>query len=68
MRWYSLFLRVHPTRRIAGGASLRITGWIALFILKHYLPSFIWQTGISLCIGLGCVLWYALRLYLPEWR
>ena len=66
MRWYSLFLRVHPTRALLEALILGITGWIALFMLKQYLSSFIWQIGISLCIGLGCVLWYALRLYLPN--
>jgi len=66
MRWYSLFLRVHPTRAVLEALILGITGWIALFILKQHLPTFLWQMGISLCIGLGCVLWCALRLCLPD--
>jgi signal transduction histidine kinase len=40
--------------------------WIALLLLKGYLLSFIWQIGLSLCIGLCCVLWCALRLRLPD--
>ena len=66
MRWNLLFLRVHPTRAVLEALIFGIIGWIALFILKQYLPSFTWQIGISLCIGLGCVLWCALRLCLLD--
>jgi len=66
MRWKLLFLRAHPTRAVPEALILGITSWIALFILKQYLPSFIWQIGINLCIGLGCVLWCAMRLCLPD--
>jgi signal transduction histidine kinase len=66
MRWNSLFLRAHPTRAVLEALIFGILSWIALLLLKQYLPSFIWQVGISLCIGLGCVLWCALRLHLPD--
>jgi signal transduction histidine kinase len=66
MRWYSLFLRVHPTRAVLEAFIFGIMGWIALYLLKQYATTFIWQIGISLCIGLGCVLWCALRLDLPD--
>ncbi len=66
MRWYFFFLRTHPTRAVLEALILGIMGWIILFFLKQYLPSFIWQVGISLCIGLGSVLWCALRLRLPH--
>ena len=66
MGWNLLFLRAHPTRAVLEALIIGITGWIALFMLKQYLPSFIWQIGISLCIGLGCVLWCAVRLCLPD--
>jgi signal transduction histidine kinase len=62
----SLFLRAHPTRAVLETLILGIMSWIALLVLKSYLPSFIWQTGVGLCIGLGCVFWCALRLHLPE--
>ena len=66
MRWNSLFLRAHPTRAVLEALIFGIMSWIALLLLKQYLPSFIWQIGISLCIGFGCVLWCALRLHLPD--
>ena len=66
MRWNFLFLRAHPTRAVLEALIFGIIGWIALLLLKQYLTSFIWQIGISLCIGLGCVLWCALRLCLPN--
>ncbi len=65
MSWNALFLRAHPTRAVLESLILGIMSWIALLLLKRYLPSFIWQLGIGLCIGLGCVLWCALRLHLP---
>ena len=61
-----LFLRAHPTRAVLESLILGIMSWIALLLLKRYLPSFIWQLGISLCISLCCVLWCALRLRLPD--
>ena len=66
MRWNSLFLRAHPTRAVLEALIFGIIGWIVLFFLKQHLPSFIWQVGISLCIGLACVLWCAMRLCLPD--
>jgi signal transduction histidine kinase len=66
MRWYFFFLRTHPTRAVLEALILGIMGWSVLFFLKLSLPSFIWQVGISLCIGLGCVIWCALRLRLPD--
>jgi signal transduction histidine kinase len=66
MCWKSLFLRAHPTHAVLESLIVGIMSWIALLVLKSYLSSFIWQTGIGLCIGLGCVLWCALRLHLPE--
>jgi signal transduction histidine kinase len=66
MHWNSVFLRANPTRAVLEALILGIISWIALMFLKQYLPSFIWQIGISLCIGLGCVLWCALRLHLPD--
>ena len=66
MRWNSLFLRAHPTRAVLEALIIGITGWFSLFLLKQYPTSFIWQIGINLCIGLGCVLWCAVRLYLPD--
>jgi signal transduction histidine kinase len=66
MRWYFFFLRTHPTRAVLEALILGIMGWSVLFFLKQSLPSFIWQVGISLCIGLGCVIWCALRLRLPD--
>lgn len=66
MRWNSLFLRAHPTRAVLEALIFGIMSWITLLLLKQYLLSFIWQLGISLCIGLGCVLWCALRLHLPD--
>ncbi len=66
MRWYFFFLRTHPTRAVLEALILGMMGWIILFFLKQYLPSFIWQAGISLCIGLGSVFFCALRLRLPD--
>ena len=66
MRWNFFFFRTHPTRAVLEALILGIMGWIVLFFLKQYLPSFLWQVGISLCIGLGSVLWCALRLRLPD--
>jgi signal transduction histidine kinase len=65
MRWYFLFIRAHPTRAVLEALILGIMGWTVLFFLKQFLPSFTWQIGISLCVGLGCVFWCALRLRLP---
>lgn len=62
----SLFLHTHPTHAVLELLIVGIMSWTALLLLKSYLPSFIWQTGIGLCIGLGCVLWCALRLNLPQ--
>jgi signal transduction histidine kinase len=44
---------------------LGIVSWIALLLLEKYLPSFTWRISISMCIGIGCVLFCALRLKLP---
>jgi signal transduction histidine kinase len=66
MRWHFLFLRAHPTRAVLEALMLGTVSWIALLLLEQYLPSFIWQIGISLCISLGCVLWCAVRLRLPD--
>jgi signal transduction histidine kinase len=46
--------------------AIGIASWFALLVLQQHLPSFIWRIGISLCIGIGCALWCALRLQLPE--
>ena len=53
MRWNFFFFRTQPTRAVLEALILGIMGWIVLFFLKQYLPSFLWQVGISLCIGLG---------------
>ena len=66
MRWNFFFFRTQPTRAVLEALILGIMGWIVLFFLKQYLPSFLWQVGISLCIGLGSVLWCALRLRLLD--
>jgi signal transduction histidine kinase len=66
MRWYFFFLRAHPTRALLEALILGIMGWSVLYFLKQSLPSFIWQVGISLCIGLGCVIRCDLRLCLPD--
>src|SRR5437763_6801326 len=66
MGWHSLFLRAHPTRAVLESLIFGIMSCIALMLLKGFLPSFIWQIGISLGIGLGCVLLCALRLHRPE--
>jgi hypothetical protein len=66
MRWLSIFLHAHPTRAVLEALILGIVSWSALLLLEQYLPSFIWRIGISLCIGSGCVLWFALRLQLPN--
>jgi signal transduction histidine kinase len=66
MSWNSLFLHAHPARAVLESLIFGIMSWIVLLVLKSYLPTFIWQTGIGLCIGLGCVIWCALRLHLPE--
>ena len=66
MRWNFFFFRIHPTRAVLEALILGMLGWIVLFFLKQYQPSFLWQVGISLCIGLGSVLWCALRLRLPD--
>jgi signal transduction histidine kinase len=66
MSWNSLFLRANPKCAVLESLIFGIMGWIALLLLKWYLPSFIWQIGISLCIGLISVLCCALRLYRPE--
>ena len=65
MRWPPLFLHVHPVRAGLEALTLGIVSWFALLLLQQYLPSFIWRIGISLCIGIGCALWCALRLQLP---
>jgi signal transduction histidine kinase len=61
----SPFLRAYPKRAVLESLIVGIVSWIALLMLEHYLPSFIWRISISMCIGLGCVLLCALRLKLP---
>src|SRR5207249_5499150 len=65
MHWPSLLLRAHPKRAVLESLMLGIVSWIALLLLREYLPSFIWRISISMCIGIGCVLLCALRLPLP---
>jgi signal transduction histidine kinase len=66
MRWPPLFLHTHPTRAGLEALTLGTVSWIALLLFQQYLPSFIWRIGISLCVGIGCILWCALRLHLPD--
>jgi signal transduction histidine kinase len=65
MRWPSPFLHAQPVRAVLEALILGIVGWIVLLLLQQYLPSFIWRIGFNLCIGIGCVLFCALRLQLP---
>jgi signal transduction histidine kinase len=65
MRWPSPFLHAHPVRAVLEAIILGMVGWIVLLLFQQYLPSFIWRIGLNLCIGLGCVLFCALRLQLP---
>ena len=65
MRWPSPFLHAQPVRAVLEALILGIVGWIVLLLLQQYLPSFIWRIGFNLCIGIGCVLFCALRLHLP---
>jgi signal transduction histidine kinase len=66
MRRNFFFFRTGPTRAVLEALILGMMGWIVLFFIKQYLPSFLWQVGINLCIGLGSVFWCALRLRLPD--
>jgi hypothetical protein len=65
MCWRSHFLRADFTRAMLESLIFGIILWLPLFFLRGLL-SFIWQIGLSLCIGLGCVFYCALRLKLPN--